>query len=161
MPGIQLGFKLDDAQVKRLVERAPAAVLNHMRRLIEGAAIDVQREMRIQAPIAVTGQLRGSVRYKFNAMALRAEISPNVPYGSAIEEGRGPRKVSVAEGSPLRKWAEFKGLNPYAVQKSIAKKGTKANPFIQRTYNRMKPIVEKDIEEGMVALIRSLDNGGV
>src|SRR4051794_15076468 len=119
---MQIGFRLDDAQVRRLVQQAPAAVLNRLRQLIEGAAIDIQREMRIQAPAGVGGGagLRGSIRYKFSPLALRADVGPNVPYAAAVEEGSRAHWVSVREGSPLRRWAKLKGLNPYAVQRSIA-----------------------------------------
>ena len=86
---MQIGFKLDDAQVRRLVERAPATCLNRLRQLVEGAAIDVQREMMIQAPVGVGGGagLRGSIRYTFSAAQLRADVGPNVPYAEAVEQG--------------------------------------------------------------------------
>jgi hypothetical protein len=41
MPGLQLGYTIDDAQVRKLLEQAPAAVLAGLRQLVEGAAIDV------------------------------------------------------------------------------------------------------------------------
>ena len=63
MAGMQIGFKIEDANVRALFERAPAEVTRRLKSLVEGAAIDVQREMRIAAPVAVTGQLRGSIRY--------------------------------------------------------------------------------------------------
>jgi hypothetical protein len=160
---MEVGFKLDDAQVRRLVQRAPAAVLAQLRQLIEAAAIDIQREMIMQAPVGVGGGagLRGSIRYKFSPTQLRAQVGPNVPYAAAVEQGSRPRWVSVREGSPLRRWARLKGINPYAVQRSIARKGTRPHPYVKPTYNRMKPIVERDIADGMVKLVRRLDSAGI
>ena len=160
MAGMPIGFRVDNAEVLELFARAPTAVKRRLTQLVEGGAIDVQREMRQQAPVAVTGYLRRSVQYRFSPGLIQAIIEPQAKYAAAIEEGRGPHHVSVAEGTPLRDWAEFRGLDPYAVQSSIEKKGTKANPFIKRTYNIMRPRVERDIERGLLKLVQEMEGSG-
>lgn len=157
MADVSMQITIDDADVVAMLGRAPAAVQQRLRELIEGSAIETQREMRIEAPIAVTGDLRGSIRYSYSAAAMSAVISPNVPYADDVEKGGPARYVSVAPGSSLRAWAVQKGLNPDAVRNSIAKKGTKAHPFVQPTYDKMKPIVEEDITAGMIALVEELN----
>src|SRR5664279_1712518 len=126
-PGMSI--EIDDTTVQAMFARAQDEMKVTVRQLIEGAAIDIQREMRIAAPVAVTGDLRRSVRYTYTPALLMAEVTPNVPYASDVEYGGKARFVSVAPGTPLRKWADMKGINPYAVRNSIAKKGTKAHPF--------------------------------
>jgi hypothetical protein len=153
-PGVSVS--IDDAAVRAMLERAPEKLRAGVSRLVEGAAIDVQREMRIAAPVAVTGQLRKSIRYTFTPSFLRAEVSPNVPYAERVEKGGPPERVSVKPGTPLRAWAEHKGLNPYAVRNSIARKGTKEHPFVEPTYDKMKPVVERDIAQGIAALVEGL-----
>ncbi len=159
MPGIRIG--IDDANVRAMLNRAPGEVTVRVRQLIEAGAIDVQREMRLAAPAAVTGNLRRSITYVLSPRALRAEIAPRTKYGAYVEEGRGPRLVSVAPGTPLRQWAELKGINPYALQTSIARKGTKAHPFVEPTYRKMKPRVESDIAKGIAKLVEDLSRGGI
>ena len=58
MAGMPIGFRVDNAEVLELFARAPTAVKRRLTQLVEGGAIDVQREMRQQAPVAVTGYLR-------------------------------------------------------------------------------------------------------
>ncbi len=54
-----------------------------------------------------------------------------VPYGMAFEMGARPRWVPMAAIGP---WAVYRGLDPHAVQRSIAKKGTKSYPIVQRSW---------------------------
>lgn len=152
---------IDDARVVKMLTALPGNLGARVRQLIEGAAIDVQREMRIAAPIAVTGQLRGSIRYTFSPTNLRAEVMPEAPYAADVEYGTPPHKVSAAPGSSLRAWAEQKGLNPYAVQHAIALRGTKKNPFVEPIYQRMKPTIESDIAAGISALVQEANDGRI
>ena len=156
MADTAMRITVDDSQVIALFNRAPEAIRRTIGQLVEGAAIDIQREMRIIAPIAVTGDLRRSIRYTYSAATLSAVIEPAANYAEDVEQGRKAHFVSVAEGTPLRAWAKLKGINPYALQNSIAKKGTKAHPFVQPTFEKMKPKVENDIASGIARLIGSL-----
>src|ERR1700712_1464585 len=93
-------IRIDSVEVQAMLDGAPAIVQQTIKELVEGAAIDVQREMRIAAPVAVTGDLRRSVRYVYAPATLTAVIDPNVPYASDVEYGGKPRYVSVAPGTP-------------------------------------------------------------
>jgi hypothetical protein len=156
-PGVSV--EIDDTSVREMFAKAQTETKVTIRQLVEGAAIDVQREMRIAVNVGATGDTRRSIRYSYNAALLRAEVEPNVPHAKRLEEGGPPIYLSVAPGKPLRKWADFKGLNPYAVRNSIAKKGTKAHPFVEPTYQKMKPIVEKDIADGISHMVEGLNRG--
>jgi len=157
----QIALRVDDQQVVRLFQRAPAAITLRLRQLVEGGAIDVQREMRIAANVGVTGNLRRSVRYRFNPWKLEAVIEPAAQYAEPVEYGSRAHYVSVAEGTPLRAWAKLKGINPYALQASIAKKGTKPHPFVEPTYRKMKPKVEGDVIHGLSRLVEDMDNARI
>lgn len=158
---VAIDISVDDKRVRRLFERAPGAVRLRVRQIIEASAIDTQYEMRRDAPVAVTGQLRASIRYKVAPMGLQAEVRPHADYADEVEFGRGPGPVSVAQGTPLRKWAEFRGLNPYAVQSSIERKGTRPHPFVRPTFIKMKPRVERQAKEDMKRLIGDLRDGRI
>ena len=159
MASIALGVEIDAKEVTRLFKSAPEVTTRRVRQLIEGSAIDVQREMTIAANVGVTGNLRRSVRYKMNPAQLEAEIKPDANYADAVEYGTKPHYVSVRPGTPLAQWARLKGINPYALQRSIARKGTKPHPFVKPTYNKMRPRVINDIATGMAVLAKELDNG--
>lgn len=165
MSASPIGFSVsfDNKRVKHLLEVAPIATRLRLRQLIEGAAIDIQREERIQAPVGVHGGsgLRGSIRYQFNAENLEAVVLPVISYAEDVEKGTQPHWTSARSGSSLYQWARLKGINPYAVQRSIARKGTKPHPFVKPTYNKMKPRVERDIASGITKLTEDLNNGRI
>ena len=154
-----LSVNVDSRQVDRLLERAPAATHARLGQLIEAGAIYAQRGVRVAAAVAVTGQLRNSVIYTMDADRLVAEVKPTAPYAEAVENGSKPHYVSVAEGTPLRAWAEQKGVNPFAVQASIRLNGTKPHPFVQPTFEVMKPTIEADIARGVSEFVTELNYG--
>lgn len=150
---------VDDTVVSRMFDKLPAAVVTRIGRLVEGAAIDVQRQMRILAPVAVTGQLRRSITYRYSPATLSAVIEPSVDYAADVEKGTRAHYVSAAPGSSLRAWAQQKGLDPYAVQGIIALRGTRKHPFVAPTFEMMKPKVESDIAAGIADVITESGNG--
>jgi HK97 gp10 family phage protein len=115
----------------------------------------VRDVMKEKAPDAF-GNLRDSIGYKIVPETLTSEIKPDAPYGDAVETGTRPHWISVSPGSPLEQWALFRGINPYAVQRSIAVKGTKAHPFIKPTYDEVAPEVNAKFAEGIAKLIGGL-----
>lgn len=159
MADMQISVVVDSASVLAMLEKAPVMVSTRLRNLVEAGAVAVQREMRQAAPVGVTGQLRGSVRYTFTPFALSAEVSPNVPYAAPVETGSKAHFPPYGEGTPLAAWAKLKGLNPFLVARSISRKGTKANPFVQHTYDKMKPIIEAEFNSGIGLLAKELDGG--
>lgn len=154
-----IGITVDAEPVVAMLVAASETNARTIGQLVETAAINVQREMRIEAPIAVTGQLRGSVRYTYSPLTLSAVIEPTVEYAADVEGGTQPHWVSAAPGSSLAKWANQKGLEPYAVRAIIASRGTKPHPFVAPTYDKMKPVVEDNIAEGITAMVEEINSG--
>jgi hypothetical protein len=71
----------------------------------------------------------------FSPIPTWVRVEPTTKYAAAIERGRRPGiRPPIAE---IRHWAEAHGINPYALAWSIAKRGTKANPFMARTAARV------------------------
>lgn len=101
----------------------------HLKQGLTIAGSQVQSAARGLVPVdtsALKISIQSSVRVESNGMS--AEVGPTQPYGREIEFGRPPgTQVSPAA---LMGWAKRKGLNPYAVAKSIAKKGSPAQPFL-------------------------------
>lgn len=150
---------VDSTQVRAMLRAAPAKVNSRLVRTLNIGAIQTQRELRIAAQVGVTGDLRKSVKYAVDEQALTAEIGPTAKHANPVEFGSRPHWVSVAQGSPLRDWADAKGINPYAVQRSIAKKGTKPNPFVKPTYTLMEPRISRLFDNEIEALTKELNNG--
>lgn len=159
------GFRMtiDADDVLAVLRKFPEATRKRVTELVEGSAIDVQRELIAAAPVGVGGGagLRGSVRYKLkvSGQGIQAEIMPAVSYALDVEEGTPPHWTSVAEGSSLRAWANLKGVSPYALQRSIAKKGTKAHPYVKPTYDLMQPVVSKQLIRGITSFVQEVNDG--
>lgn len=75
------------------------------------------------------------------------------PKVNAIEAGR---IATFAKITPAFKvWAASKGLNPYAVAKSIARKGIVANPVFARSQKETEAEVQKILTDDLTARIAS------
>lgn len=151
--------RIDDREVRRVFTAYPHAATRRLNGLIEDSAIDTQREMRMAVNVGATGDLRRSIGYKTQPASLSATIGPSAVYAEWVEKGTRPHWTSARPGSSLHKWATHKGLNPYAVQRSIARKGTKKHPFIAPTYRKMRPRVERLVVSGMARFIKEVDRG--
>lgn len=95
---------------------------------------------------------RGELKRSVSARTEGTEISVTIgaPYAPYVHFGTRPHWVGVDK---IRAWAEDHGINPYALQWSIAQKGTRANPFIDRAFERLKKDLEPAADELAEALV--------
>lgn len=154
-PNDNVKITVDDRRVREMLAKAPEETALTVHQLLERNGIQVMAEMRRQVSVGVTGDLRRTIHYVFRGTG-EVAIEPQAKYAEPVEKGTRPHWVSVKPGTPLYRWATQKAINPYAVQKSIAKKGTMPHPFIQPTYDIMEPRVRRDFNEGIDALIARL-----
>lgn len=91
--------------------------------LYEGAAI-VEGQAKASAT-ADMGELRDSITKEVNSKS--ASIGSNLEYAAYVEFGTRPHRAPI---SALKGWAERHGIPVGAVFGGIAKKGTKAQPFL-------------------------------
>jgi len=130
----KLGESFSDS--KSIIER-------HLQGGIRRSAFNFERLMKREAPVD-TGGLRQSVTHELKQ--LTAEIAPNKRYAVFVEMGTKPHGMPVGSNPQFQQWARRKGLNPYAVAKSISQKGTKANQFISRSFNKGLPIAQNQLD---------------
>lgn len=91
-----------------------------------------------------TEKLRRSVNYKLKQKNENFIITIKyLKYGDYVETGTKPHYVPIAA---LKKWAKRKGLNPWAVQKSIGIKGTKPQPWKYSIDEAIKASIDKVIK---------------
>ncbi len=122
--------------------------------LLKSGKLIVGTEKR-EVPIGVTNHLRQSIGMRL--MRNSIIIVPKKKYAIPVHDGTKPHYVSVNNPrSPLRIWAIKKGLNPYAVQKKIMRKGTKANPFVDRTINMTNIKVRKIFVDVLERIIKRI-----
>lgn len=110
--------------LEHYIERKKRGLLG----VVAGSSTAIQNTAKQLAP-ADLGELREEI---FSTVIERRDsISGDVlsaaDYSAYVEFGARPHWTSVRN---LEGWAERHGISPYAVQYSIAKKGTPAQPFM-------------------------------
>lgn len=86
--------------------------------------------------IQVTGNLARSVQ-KHEVSASRGVVAVDEKYGGAVEFGRKAGKAPPSQA--IERWAQLKlGVSGvgFIIARSIGRKGTKANPFVEPAYRR-------------------------
>ena len=105
----------------------------------------------IQRAPYFTGALQRSIR--LNVRPLSARIFSNLNYALPVEVGRSRNSTPPPVG-PLRRWANSKGINVYALAKSIGRRGIKGRFFMRaaRQAVEMKlPFQLKHVERRIAA----------
>lgn len=103
------------------------------REAIKLTAFDLKGNLQREAPIGVTGDLHNQFYAQPSGMGLDYVVGNPLKYAADVNDGRGPH---TPNWDSLDRWAKFKGIPTYPVYRSIKKKGTKANPFVDRAMAR-------------------------
>ncbi len=137
---MQFSISLSGNVMKKLDNASPK-VRGIFADAIRDGSTAVMEETIREAP-ASTGTLRKGIRRELDESKLRAEIYPSTVYGEDLHgpfEGGGshsaPKGIpakEAKEGGSLYRWAKKKGINPWAVRASIAKKGVRYNKYMKR-----------------------------
>jgi HK97 gp10 family phage protein len=152
----EVQIKIDDSAIRAMFDKAPEETQKTVHNLLEKSGIETMAIMRLVAPVGVTGDMRRSAHYIFRNKE-EVIIEPTALYAPYVEFGTKPHWTSIKPGTALYKWAMQKGIPPFALQRSIAKKGTKAHPFIQPTYDEAEPVVQSIFNDGIMDLARRLN----
>lgn len=153
-------FHINSAGAEQVLDSAAARLPLFIHEWLVAAADLTKQSMSHNAPEgvgAVMGQgIKGNIDIKI--AGYRATIAPNsnAPEAIFVEEGTRPHRPPTYANSSFVQWCELKGLNVYAVARSIEKKGTKANPFVKRTYGEVAPGVNRIFERGLNTFIGGL-----
>lgn len=145
-------IKKGEAQSKIEIERGLREAATHL------------YEKSIENAPASTGQLRQGMKQDINTMALTAEIYPSSQYAIFVHgpggEGRTtPHAIPVREAAPggsLYRWAKKKGMNPWAVRASIKKRGTKYQPWLEKTAKEEENKVVQFVDNALERIAKFL-----
>lgn len=107
---------------------------------LQGAAIDLQRELTLAAPFR-TGTLRNSIKADVTG---DDEITVTmVGYGKYVEYGTPPHTIRATEAKALH-WKDGKGDH---FAKEVHHPGTRPNPFIRHTlHTKFNKILKENFE---------------
>lgn len=142
-------------EAKRRFARMPAVVVSHLDKAIKNSAFVVEGKAKNELGGVNggwdTGRLASSIRPEFGV--LRAEISPHVDYAIYLHEGTRPHWVPISAIAP---WANRHNIPPAVVQRSIAQKGTKANPFMVRAAQASQPDIDHFFAKAVELIVNTI-----
>lgn len=131
------------AKIHTLALKDPQALDRALKTATRKSAVYVQGQARQEAPVD-TGILRSRIKFDTVNGGHGARVYPNSNYAQWVHEGRSPGKMPPwREGSNLARWAKRRGISPYLVARSIARKGTKGDPFMARAFESSKQPVRR------------------
>ena len=133
--------------ILKLAEKYPEVSEIEINKAINRSLLRLKREAVLQAPFGVTGAGRNlRDNWKITLDRFEGSISSGADYAVAVEKGTKPHWVSIEAITP---WAKSKGIPPFLVARSIAKKGTKANPFFSRAIEAAKEGINKEFTDAL------------
>lgn len=109
----------------------------------------LKKEMQRLVPVD-TGKLKNSIDYYIENNTL---IFIMEDYGEMVNEGTKPHMPPI---SAIEGWSKRKGINPWALAKSIDKYGTRAQNFMQpledfeKDYFKILDDATYDVLEGLI-----------
>jgi HK97 gp10 family phage protein len=139
-----------------MADKYPAVAEKHVNKAIQRSLLRVQDSAKQNAPFGTSGNLRSNWILKqgrFSGSLSSGANSAGYPYGSAVEYGTRPHFVSAMA---LNTWAKRRGLNPFVIARSIGRKGTKANPFFQKSADSQEDNINKEIDQALDAILNEI-----
>jgi hypothetical protein len=144
---------IDISRLKAKGDRVPAVFAATLDRFVKRGAMVLEREEKEQAPKAFT-TLTNSITVQKNAQA-DYSVTPMARYAAAVNNGGRPHKAPLL---PLYLWLKYTKRvsderelrkRTYGLQRFIAKHGTKANPFVNRSVIKQQGNVVRFIRQGI------------
>lgn len=133
-------------QVERAFRKAPQVMLRRVDRALERGRLELGRHARsVEAPIARSELVRsiGGRRLALGRHILEVKSQ----HGAPVERGTGPGGLPSL--AAMTDWIQVRGIQPRdpdddiedlarRIRMSILRNGTPANPYMQRSVNRLR-----------------------
>lgn len=142
---MNISVSFDARELQAAFDRAPAVISGRMNDWIKTSALRAERQSKIEVSDHVdTGTLQSSIHTSFGY--LQAVVRPQAKHAIYVHEGRRPgaKMPPFGERSSLGSWARRRGIEPFVVARSIARKGIKKDTFMTDAFVKVKPYIEND-----------------
>jgi HK97 gp10 family phage protein len=153
------GFEIEIKGLNELMamaEKYPKVSEKHINKAISLSLNRIRNDAVNDSPVH-----KGGIKKSWRIQMKRFEgklsnimtAKDGTPYPYDVEFGRGPHYVSPKELEP---WAKSKGLNPYAVSKSIFKKGTKGQHFFKKALDKNRDTFQPYFDEAITNIMKEI-----
>ena len=131
-------------------------MLRYAKVAMEKSIFLLEREMKRRAPSS-EGKLRQGI--KSTILPLRGSVVSTKEYSIYVHEGTRPHWPPYRPNSSLDRWAKKHNIPTYLVARAIARRGTKAQPFIDETIeaskNKVIAYFKKALDSATIEIQRS------
>lgn len=155
-----LELTIEASALQRALLASPRALERHLDRAIGRVTQEIARDARIKAPKAfstLTNSIRG-----FRPSTSEGIVAPGVDYARLVEEGTEGGGDRLPPTRNLLDWVKVKGISPndpdmtqedlaFAIARSIAVKGTPAQPYL-------RPALEENRARAERLISRAIDD---
>ncbi len=149
--GVQIEVKGLNELISTM-EKYPAISEKHVNMAIRRSLTRVLGAEKKEAPVH-TGNLRDN--WRLDVGRFQGTLASNAPYAKDLHDGL--PLSSFPTGGTLKKWAEKKGLNPWAVAKSIARRGHLiANPFLKRAVDAERDNIDREFKDALSNITKEI-----
>lgn len=131
-------------KLQKIANQFPAVTEKYVNLAISRSLVRVLGAEKTEAPFGISGLLRDN--WAVSTGRFEGSLKSNTPYAVFVHEGTAPHMPPIDAITP---WANKYGISPWALAKSIAKKGTKANPFLKRAVDSSESGIESEFESAM------------
>ena len=165
---MDIAFEIDDTVCLQTLARAPQAVIDALKVLVDGQSIHLQGETKEHTPTGATGLLRESIhaqKVRVRNNVVKGGVFTAHPYAAAVEYGTRPHMPPVA---PIVPWVKVKfALSQpeqaiqiaYAIARKISKRGTKPQKFMQQAADHVRPEFQQAFKTTMQRVIDRINRG--
>lgn len=153
---MQMQFTIRDHGLQKKLERTKTLLPNRIKDAVKQGTALMWREVKDTAPTAF-GDLKKSIAADVQGFSGR--VRPTVQYAVFVHEGTRPHWVPSREWKPggaLHRWATRKGIPPFLVARAIARRGTKARPWMRRAYEANQGRVTELFEKAVGSVPKEL-----
>ncbi|MCW7553653.1 HK97 gp10 family phage protein [Endozoicomonas gorgoniicola] len=145
-----------DRQFRKALEQTPGTLFNQLKRMVTRGGSEAARELKRSAPKAHS-TLVNSIRSIRDA-DLSAIAAPNTDYAQFVNDGTGSGGAPSLQA--IKDWIRVKGITPnnpnhdlddlaYMISRSIARKGTRAQPFVDNTADKLTPRINQLMQQAV------------
>lgn len=140
-------------QLAKFTQQYPEISEKYVNLAISRSLLRILGKVKTEAPFGMAGLLRDN--WQLTTGRFEGRMTSLASYAQYVEFGTGPHMPPVDVLTP---WANKRGINPWALAMSIKKKGTKANPFLQRSLDASVADIEGEFETALNSAMSEVNN---
>lgn len=140
------GLKGLRSDLRKKVEHNIRSTITICTTVLEAAA-------KRKAPVGATRELSRSIRAETDRVKLSGRVGLDYPgkkYAAFVEQGTRPHWPPP---EPLERWASQRGIPVFLVQRAIARKGTKAQPFMEPAFTKNLNFIKRKFTDALKSIV--------